>query len=41
MKSNLIFNKVIIIIISRLIDITLINNFKKNYDKNFTVKIIL
>ena len=40
-KSNLIFNKIIIIIISRLINIILINNFKKNYNKDFIAKITL
>ena len=40
-KNNLVFNEAIIIITSRLIDMTLIDNFKRNYNKDFIVKIVL
>jgi len=40
-KNNLVFNKVIIAIISRIIDEILFKNFKENYNKDFIAKITL
>ena len=40
-KNSLIFNKIIIITVLKLINKILFNNFKKNYNKDFIVKITL